>query len=82
MPAQEQPPRACTPKRSLSSCTTTADIEHTLHAVREIVAHAQTWAADYAYSPNTNEFSHAAADPAASRARIAQWFALDAAGDA
>ncbi len=62
--------------------TTTADIEHTLHAVREIVAHAPTWAADYAYSPNTNEFSHHAADPAAARARVAQWFVLDAAGDA
>ncbi|MHB1283691.1 MAG: hypothetical protein ACYCZI_07440, partial [Metallibacterium scheffleri] len=67
---------------SFHPCTTTADVEHTLHAVREIVAHAPTWAADYAYSQCTNEFSHHAADPAATRARVAQWFVLDAAGDA
>ena len=65
---------------SFHPTTTAAEIEHTLDAVRAIVAHIDDWASDYAYSPLTNEFVHRAADRAATAARIKSWFALDADG--
>ena len=61
---------------SFHPTTTTADIEHAMHALREIVAHADEWAKDYVYSPVTNEFSHKDHDATASLAGIKRWFEL------
>ena len=59
-----------------------ADIDHTIHAVAEIVAQAGHWAQDYVYSPVTNEFAHRAVDAEVARARIKAWFELEPPGDA
>ena len=62
---------------SFHPSTTLADIDHTIHAVREIVAHAREWAMDYVYSPTTNEFARRAGDDGAALARVKAWFELD-----
>ena len=67
---------------SFHPSSTTAEIDHAIRAVREIVAHAREWADDYVYSPLTNEFTHRAADSDAARARIRAWFELDTPDDA
>jgi len=67
---------------SFHPSTTMADIDHTIHAVAEIVAQAGHWAQDYVYSPVTNEFAHRAVDAEVARARIKAWFELEPPGDA
>lgn len=62
---------------SFHPSTTMADIDHTLHAVAEIVKNVAVWANDYEYSPVTNEFTPCAGDPGDARARVQQWFDLD-----
>jgi selenocysteine lyase/cysteine desulfurase len=58
---------------SFHPTTTTADIEHCIGAVAEIVDHAAAWAEDYSYSSTTNEYTHRDGDPEA-RARVDRWF--------
>ncbi|MHB1311777.1 MAG: aminotransferase class V-fold PLP-dependent enzyme [Gemmatimonadaceae bacterium] len=53
---------------------TTADIDHTLHAVVEVVRNGRAWSADYEYSSLTNEYAHRDGDPALTQ-RVQQWFA-------
>ena len=67
---------------SFHPSTTLADIDHAIHAVREIVEHAGEWAVDYAYSPNTNEFARQAGDNGMALARVKGWFELETPGDA
>ena len=62
---------------SFHPSSTTADIDHAIHAVREIVAHVAEWAKDYVYSPATNEFAPRGGDGAAALARIRRWFELE-----
>jgi len=61
---------------SFHPTTTAAEVEHCIGAVAEIVAHAGAWAADYEYSPTTNEFAHKGGD-AAAHERVSRWFALE-----
>ena len=63
---------------SFHPTTTMADIEHSMHALREIVEHAEAWARDYVYSPVTNEYAHKDHDAHAAEAGIKRWFELDA----
>ncbi len=62
---------------SFHPSTTTADIDHTINAVREIVAHAGAWAPDYVYSPVSNEFVRRDGNDGNARARVKAWFELD-----
>ncbi len=62
---------------SFHPSTTMADIDHTIHAVREIVTHAEEWTKDYVYSPSTNEFALTGGDSGTALARVKQWFELD-----
>ena len=62
---------------SFHPSTTMADIDHAIHAVREIVAHVDEWAQDYVYSPVTNEFARREGDDGAALARVKTWFELD-----
>ncbi len=62
---------------SFHPTSTMADIEHTMHAVREIVRHIDQWAQDYEYSPVTNEFAHRNDDHGAAIAGVRQWFELE-----
>ena len=43
---------------SLHPTTTVAEVRLLAEAVRECVAHVESWGADYRYSSKTNEFSH------------------------
>ncbi|HWU75446.1 MAG TPA: aminotransferase class V-fold PLP-dependent enzyme [Rhodanobacter sp.] len=61
---------------SFHPTTTMADIDHSMHALREIVEHAEEWSGDYVYSPVTNEFSHKDHDARASLDEIRRWFDL------
>ena len=67
---------------SFHPSTTLADIDHTIHAVREIVAHAREWAMDYVYSPTTNEFTRQTGDNGMALARVKRWFELETPDDA
>ena len=67
---------------SFHPSTTLADIDHTIHAVREIVAHAGEWAMDYVYSPTTNEFTRQTGDNGMALARVKRWFELETPADA
>jgi len=60
---------------SFHPTTTMAEIEHSLNAVAEIVAHAEEWSRDYTYSPKTNEYVHrsGAGDAAA---MVRGWFGM------
>jgi len=60
---------------SFHPSTTTADIDHTIRAVAEIVEHIDEWSADYVYSATTNEYAHKAGD-AESASRAKGWFDL------
>ncbi len=59
---------------SFHPSTTTADIDHALHAVAEVVRNAREWSRDYAYSNVTNEYAHRDGDGAL-RQRVHDWFA-------
>ncbi|HSM99913.1 MAG TPA: aminotransferase class V-fold PLP-dependent enzyme [Rudaea sp.] len=61
---------------SFHPSTTQADIDHALHAVREIVAHVAQWGEAYAYSPSTNEFTLRAGESDAAHTRVKAWFDL------
>ena len=63
---------------SFHPSTTTADIDHALHAVREIVANVADWGQAYVYSPMTNEFTPCGGDSGAALARAREWFDLGA----
>jgi selenocysteine lyase/cysteine desulfurase len=56
---------------SFHPTTTDDEVDHCVGAVAEIVAHADAWSRDYAYSPRTNEFSHASEH---GRADVRAWF--------
>jgi selenocysteine lyase/cysteine desulfurase len=58
---------------SFHPTTTTADIDHCVRAVAEVVAHAAEWAKDYVYSPRTNEYAHRGG-PGAAPAMVQGWF--------
>ena len=62
---------------SFHPSTTTADIEHTLHAIAEIVKNVEAWASDYEYSPVTNEFTRCAGEHGAAVVRVKKWFNLE-----
>jgi selenocysteine lyase/cysteine desulfurase len=62
---------------SFHPSTTMADIDHTIHALAEIVKNAGVWANDYEYSPITNEFTCCFGEHGAALARVKQWFELD-----
>ena len=59
---------------SFHPSTTMADIDHSIRAVGEIVAHIEEWSKDYSYSPRTNEYVHKNGDAEAT-ARVKRWFA-------
>jgi selenocysteine lyase/cysteine desulfurase len=59
---------------SFHPSTTTADIDHALHAVAEVVRNARAWSQDYVYSNVTNEYAHRDGDQALTR-RVREWFA-------
>lgn len=61
---------------SFHPSTTQADIDHALHAVREIAANVAQWGRDYAYSPATNEFTLRDGDTDAAHGRVRGWFEL------
>lgn len=60
---------------SFHPTTTDAEADYCIEAVREIIAHADRWGADYAYSPHTNEFTHRTA-PRDDAERVHRWFDL------
>ncbi len=62
---------------SFHPSTTMADIDHAIHAVREIAAHAEAWAKDYVYCSHSNEFSPRRVGEDATRRRVESWFNLD-----
>ncbi|TAL91288.1 MAG: aminotransferase class V-fold PLP-dependent enzyme [Rhodanobacter sp.] len=62
---------------SFHPTSTMADIDHAMHALREIVQHIDQWAQDYEYSPVTNEFAHRDDDHDAALAGVRQWFELE-----
>ncbi len=57
---------------------TTADIDHSVSAVGEIVEHFDEWSKDYAYSPVTNEYRRCDGDAGDAQARVREWFRLGA----
>ena len=59
---------------SFHPSTTTADIDHALHAVAEVVRNARVWSQDYVYSNVTNEYAHRDGDQALTQ-RVHAWFA-------
>ena len=59
---------------SFHPSTTTADIDHTMNAVAEVVRNARAWSLDYAYSNVTNEYAHRDGDHALTQ-RVHEWFA-------
>jgi len=58
---------------SFHPSTTMADINHTINAVAECVAHADEWQKDYVYSNITNEYSHKDGDTGLKQ-RVLEWF--------
>jgi selenocysteine lyase/cysteine desulfurase len=63
-------------RMSIHPTTTDAEVEYLLEAVDAVARHGHEWAADYAYCPQTNEFTHrhaAEIDAAA----IGCWFGLE-----
>ncbi len=62
---------------SFHPSTTMADIDHAIHAVREIAAHAEAWAQDYVYCSHSNEFSPRRVGEDTTRRRVESWFNLD-----
>ena len=58
---------------SFHPTTTMADIDHCLDAVAEVAAHAEAWSRDYAYSTETNEYTHRSGAGAAP-ALVRSWF--------
>ncbi len=62
---------------SFHPTATMAEIDHTMHAVREIVTHAEAWSKDYTYSSVTNEFTHQTGNDTAWLGGIKSWFELD-----
>ncbi len=61
---------------SLHPTMTNQELHFVLEAIREISEHPAELAAEYRYSPETNEYTHRAFDQAAEKARIASWFKL------
>ena len=59
---------------SFHPTTTDAEIAHTLDAVEQVVREGARWAADYVYSPHTNEYAHRDGDQALT-ARVLEWYA-------
>ncbi len=57
---------------SFHPTTTWADIDQSVEAVREVVAHAAAWGADYRYSPVSNEYTHRDG-PGAAPALVRDW---------
>lgn len=60
---------------SLHPTMTDAELDFVLDALRETVAHAETWGADYAYDPHTNEYAHRQANGTVG-AMVEHWFDL------
>jgi len=59
---------------SFHPTSTTAEVERCVEAVEAVVRHGAAWAADYTYSPHTNEFSHNGGWHEA-RDLVTSWFA-------
>ncbi|MCK6370974.1 MAG: aminotransferase class V-fold PLP-dependent enzyme, partial [Gammaproteobacteria bacterium] len=60
---------------SFHPTTTLAEIDHALDAVADIARHIDSWAEDYRYSPQTNEFTHVD-EPHELAALVRSWFDL------
>jgi selenocysteine lyase/cysteine desulfurase len=60
---------------SLHPTTTSADIDHCVRAVAEIVEHIGEWSKDYVYSKASNEYAHRSGAGAAP-AMVRGWFEL------
>jgi selenocysteine lyase/cysteine desulfurase len=58
---------------SLHPTMTNAEAEIVVEALTELAAHHREWAADYTYSPHTNEFTHQVETGAIGR-RVHEWF--------
>ncbi len=58
---------------SLHPTTTDAEAVQLVEAIAALAAHHREWAADYAYDPNTNEFTHHR-DTGAIGRRVSHWF--------
>jgi len=58
---------------SFHPMTTMADIDHSVRAVAESVAHVGVWSQDYAYVKETNEYVHRGG-PGAAPAMVRGWF--------
>jgi selenocysteine lyase/cysteine desulfurase len=61
---------------SLHPTLTDAEHDFILHAIREIVKHADKWQRDYVYNSKTNEFIHLKSSPNDMK-YIADWFDLN-----
>jgi selenocysteine lyase/cysteine desulfurase len=64
-------------RMSIHPTTSDREVEYLLEAVDAVARHGEQWAADYAYSPQTNEFCHRSR-PEMDAAAIQRWFVLDA----
>ncbi|HUH51207.1 MAG TPA: aminotransferase class V-fold PLP-dependent enzyme [Flavobacterium sp.] len=60
-------------RMSIHPTTTTQEVEYIVHAIKEVAAHFEDWAADYAYNNQTNEFNHKN-ETSYEKDLVAQWF--------
>jgi selenocysteine lyase/cysteine desulfurase len=60
---------------SIHPTTIDAEAHRMVAAIRELAAHHRTWAGDYTYSPETNEFTHRSETGAIGR-RVEEWFEI------
>ena len=72
----------CRTSRAGSGCPftrrrPTARSTRLIDAVDAVARHGERWAADYVYSPHTNEFSHRDA-PEIDEVAIQRWFSVEA----
>ena len=62
-------------RMSVHPTTTTAEIEMVCTSIKSLAANHTTWAMDYTYNKNSNEFVHKAAQPLED-ALVTSWFSL------
>ena len=62
-------------RMSIHPTTTTAEIEFVCSSIIELAQNHKTWALDYEYNKDTNEFVHKKAQPLEDEL-VKEWFAL------
>lgn len=63
-------------RMSIHPTTTDDEVEYLLEAVEAVALHGERWAADYAYSPQTNEFNHRL-QPEVDETAVRSWFEVE-----